>query len=100
MERGTDVKCPNKPNKRVKANQGGRWASLRVHAVVGIDSERVESREMVTDDNRRASDNLATRDYPSLQVVMPWAWIENVMNVNMQLTDQRSDTGLLSSDEY
>ena len=33
---------------------------------------------MVADDNRRASDNLATRDYPSLQVVMPWAWMENV----------------------
>ena len=48
--------------------------------VVGIDSRRVESREMVADDNCRASDNLATRDYPSLQVVMPsaWhAWMEN-----------------------
>ena len=43
-------------------------ASPRMHAVVGIDSE---SREMVADDNRRASDNLATRDYPSLQIVMP-----------------------------
>ena len=39
--------------------------------------QRVESREMVADDNCRASDNLATRDYPSLQVVMPWAWMEN-----------------------
>ena len=42
----------------------------------------------------------ATRDYLSLQVVMPWVWMENVMNVNMQLTDQRSEAGLLSSDEY
>ena len=52
---------------------------------------------MVADDNRRASDNLATRDYLSLQVVMPWAWMENVMNVNtmMHLTDQRSEAGLL-----
>ena len=32
------------------------------HAVVGIDSE---SREMVADDHRCASDNLATRDYPT-----------------------------------
>ena len=44
---------------------------------------------MVADDNRRASDNLATRDYPSLQVIMR---MENVMNVNMQLTDtERSE---------
>ena len=47
MEHGTDVKSPNK------------------------------SMEMVADDNRRASDNLATRDYLSLQVVMPWAWMES-----------------------
>ena len=73
----------------------GAGASKPAHTVVGIDSERVESREMVADDNRRASDNLATRDYPSLQVVMPWAWMENVMNVNMKLTDR-----LLSSGEY
>ena len=54
---------------------------------------------MVTDDNCRASDNLAARDYPSLQVVMPWAWMENVMNVNMQLTaaDQRSEACLLTN---
>ena len=51
MERGTDVKCPNKPNKRALIGAG---ASKPTHTVVGIDSE---SREMVADDNRRASDN-------------------------------------------
>ena len=48
---------------------------------------------MVADDNRRASDNLATRDYPLL---CPGVF----RAVNMQLTDQRSEAGLLSSDEY
>ena len=36
-----------------------RDGSRPAHAVVRIDGERVESREMVADDNRRASDNLA-----------------------------------------
>ena len=90
MERGTDVKCRNKPN--VGVNWGWREQAC---ACSSRHSKRVESREMVADDNRRASDNLATRDYRSLQVVVPWAWMENVTCSSVTV-DQRSEAGLLS----
>ena len=65
----------------------GAGASKPAHAVVSIDSKRVELKGDVADDNRRASDNLATRDYPSL-------------HGECNIVDQRSEAGLLSSGEY
>ena len=60
---------------------GANWGWRERACACSLGSERVESREMVADYDRRASDNLATRDYPSLQVVMPWAWMENFVQL-------------------